>query len=66
MAGRDGPITVAGAPAGPARPQTYDGTKGSIVAAVSEVFSGPNSPIRDVRFVAIRPNMPAVVVPSVS
>src|SRR5207253_8722915 len=38
----DGPITVPGAPAGPARPQSYDGTQGSVAAAVSEVFSGPN------------------------
>src|SRR5439155_577665 len=43
----DGPITVPGAPAGPARPQPYDGTTGSVTTAVSEVFSGSNSPIRD-------------------
>jgi len=58
----DGPITVPGAPAGPARPQPYDGSTGSVAAAVSEVFSGPNSPIRDIGFVAITPNMPAAVV----
>ena len=58
----DGPITVPGAPAGPARPQSYDGTTGSVTTAVSEVFSGPNSPIRDIGFVAITPNMPAAVV----
>src|SRR5437016_847644 len=60
----DGPITVPGAPAGPARPQSYDGTTGSVTTAVSEVFSGSNSPIRDIGFVAITPNMPAVVVPA--
>jgi len=60
----DGPITVPGAPAGPARPQPYDGTTGSVTTAVSEVFSGSNSPIRDIGFVAITPNMPAVVVPA--
>ena len=58
----DGPITVPGAPAGPARPQSYDGTTGSVTTAVSEVFSGSNSPIRDIGFVAITPNMPAAVV----
>jgi len=62
----DGPIFVPGAPAGPARPQAYNGSTGSVAAAVSEVFSGPNSPIRDIGFVAITPNMPAVVVPSQS
>ena len=65
-AGTDGPITVPGAEAGgPARPQKYDGTEGSVAAAVSEVFSGPNSPIKDIGFVAVTPNMPAVVVPPV-
>src|SRR5207302_1630628 len=59
----DGPITVPGAPAGPARPQPYDGTTGSVTTAVSEVFSGSNSPIRDIGFVAITPNMPAVIAP---
>src|SRR5207237_1556656 len=57
----DGPITVPGAPAGPARPQAYDGSVGSVTTAVSVVFSGPNSPIRDIGFVAITPNQPAVV-----
>ncbi|HJQ84251.1 MAG TPA: hypothetical protein VKA21_09260, partial [Candidatus Binatia bacterium] len=58
----DGPITVPGAPAGPARPQSYDGTVGAVTTAVSEVFSGPNSPIRDIGFVAITPNLPATVI----
>jgi hypothetical protein len=62
----DGPITVPGAPAGPARPQSYDGTVGSVTSAVSVVFSGPNSPIRDIGFVAITPNQPAVIVPDVA
>ena len=62
----DGPITVPGAPAGPLRPQSYDGTVGPVTGAVSEVFSGPNSPIRDIGFVAITPNTPAVVVPAVT
>jgi hypothetical protein len=62
----DGPINVQGAPAGPARPQSYDGTVGSVTTAVSEVFSGPNSPIRDIGFVAITPNMPAAIVPPVA
>src|SRR5439155_856070 len=43
----DGPITVPGGAAGPLRPQSYDGTVGPVTGAVSEVFSGPNSPIRD-------------------
>src|SRR5437870_9192670 len=60
----DGPIAVPGAPAGPLKPQSYDGTVGPVTGAVSEVFSGPNSPIRDIGFVAITPNMPAVVVPT--
>src|SRR5438093_6750775 len=58
----DGPITVPGGAAGPLRPQSYDGTVGPVTGAVSEVFSGPNSPIRDIGFVAITPNQPAVVV----
>ena len=58
----DGPITVPGGAAGPLRPQSYDGTVGPVTGAVSEVFSGPNSPIRDIGFVAITPNAPAVVV----
>ena len=62
----DGPITVPGGAAGPLRPQSYDGTVGPVTGAVSEVFSGPNSPIRDIGFVAITPNMPAVVVPAVA
>jgi len=57
-----GPVTVPGAPAGPARPQSYDGTTGAVTTAVSEVFSGPSSPIHDIGFVAITPNMPAAVV----
>jgi len=62
----DGPITVSGGAAGPLRPQSYDGTVGPVTGAVSEVFSGPNSPIRDIGFVAITPNTPAVVVPAVT
>src|SRR5947199_171152 len=63
----DGPITVPGAEGGgPARPQPYNGSSGSVTAAVSEVFSGPNSPIRDIGFVAITPNQAAVVVPALS
>jgi len=62
-AATDGPITVGPSP-GPLRPQSYDGTQGAVSGAVSEVFSGPNSPIRDIGFVAITPNMPAVVVPT--
>src|SRR5205823_1194054 len=58
----DGPITVPGGAAGPLRPQSYDGTVGPVTGAVSEVFSGPNSPIRDIGFVAITPSSPAVVV----
>ena len=55
-----------GGAAGPLRPQSYDGTVGPVTGAVSEVFSGPNSPIRDIGFVAITPNQPAVVVPAVT
>ena len=62
----DGPITVPGAPTGPARPQPYNGSSGSVAAAVSEVFSGPNSPIRDIGFVAITPNTAIVVAPATS
>src|SRR5207253_9044383 len=58
----DGPITVPGAPAGPARPQSYDGSVGAVTTAVSVVFSGPSSPIRDIGFVAVTPNQPATVV----
>jgi len=65
--GTDGPITVPGAgPGGPARPQAYDGSSGSIAAAVSAVFSGPNSPIRDIGFVAITPQQAAVIAPATS
>ena len=53
----DGPITVGPSP-GPLRPQPYDGSTGSVSAAVSEVFSGPNSPIRDIGFVAVTPQKP--------
>ncbi len=59
----DGPITVPGGVSGPARPQPYDGSAGSVAAAVSEVFSGLGSPIHDIGFVAITPNMPIVTVP---
>ena len=66
-AATDGPITVPGAESGgPARPQAYEGSTGSVAAAVSEVFSGPNSPIRDIGFVAITPQNAAVVVPALS
>src|SRR5439155_17808784 len=47
------PSPSPGASAGPLRPQSYDGTVGPVTGAVSEVFSGPNSPIRDIGFVAI-------------
>jgi len=39
---------------------------GAVSAAVSEVFSGPNSPIRDIGFVAITPQMPVAVAPPVA
>jgi hypothetical protein len=57
----DGPITVGPATAGgPLKPQGYAGGAGSgaVSAAVAEVFSGPNSPIRDIGFVAITPQQP--------
>src|SRR5207302_4227086 len=62
-AATDGPITVGPSP-GPLKPQPFDGSSGAVSGAVSEVFSGPNSPIKDIGFVAITPNMPAVVVPA--
>src|SRR5436309_10032475 len=62
----DGPITVPGGAAGPLRPQSYDGTVGPVTGAVSEVFSGPDSPTRDIGFVAITPRRPAVVVTAVT
>jgi hypothetical protein len=62
----DGPIVVPGAPAGPLRPQSYDGTVGAVTGTVSEVFSGPSSPIHDIGFVAITPVMPAQIVASQS
>src|SRR5262249_5714341 len=55
----DGPITVGPSP-GPLRPQSYDGSVPAVSAAVAEVFSGPNSPIRDIGFVAITPQQPIV------
>ena len=58
----DGPIVVSGAPGGPARPQAYDGSVGPVIASVAEVFTGPNSPIKDIGFVSITPNLPAVPV----
>ncbi len=61
-----GPIVVGPAPTGPARPQPYDGSAGSVSTAVSEVFTGPTTPLKDIGFVAITPNMPAIVVPTVS
>jgi hypothetical protein len=58
---QDGPITVGPTSAGgPLRPQPYDGSSGPVSGAVSEVFSGPNSPIRDIGFVAIIPQQPIV------
>jgi len=51
---------------GPARPQAYNGSTGSIAAAVSVVFSGPNSPIRDIGFVAITPQQAAVIAPNLA
>src|SRR5207302_7698408 len=62
----DGPTTVGGGAARPLGLQSYALTVGAVTGAVSEVFSGPNSPIRDIGFVAITPNMPAVVVPAVT
>ncbi len=56
----DGPITVPGGASGPAKPQPYNGSAGSVAAAVSEVFSGFGSPIHDIGFVAITPNTPIV------
>ncbi len=53
-----GPITVPGGASGPARPQPYNGSAGSVAAAVSEVFSGFGSPLHDIGFVAITPNTP--------
>jgi hypothetical protein len=61
----DGPITVGPSP-GPLRAQSYDGTVGAVSAAVSEVFSGPNSPIRDIGFVAITPQHPIATHSAVS
>src|SRR5206468_1758751 len=61
----DGPITVGPSP-GPLRPQSYDGTVAAVSAAVSEVFSGPNSPIRDIGFVAITPQQPIATHSAVS
>src|SRR2546423_3994553 len=58
----DGPITVPGGAAGPLRPQSYDGTVGPVTGAVSEVFSGPNSPIREIGIVPITTSSPTVVV----
>ena len=62
--GTDGPVVLPGGAAGPLRPQSYDGSVGAVMGAVSEVFSGPNSPIRDIGFVALTPNQPAVVIPT--
>ena len=63
----DGPITVPGAESGgPARPQAYDASTGSIAAAVSVVFSGPSSPIRDIGFVAITPQQAAIIAPNLA
>jgi hypothetical protein len=64
-ASTDGPIVVTQSP-GPLLPEPYDGCSGSVTAAVSVVFSGPNSPIRDIGFVAITPNMAAGVAPPVA
>ena len=61
----DGPITVGPSP-GPLRPQSYDGMTPAVSAAVSIVFSGPNSPIRDIGFVAITPQMPIATHSAVS
>jgi len=55
----DGPVTVGPATAGgPLKPQPYNGSTGAVSAAVAEVFSGPNSPIHDIGFVAITPQQP--------
>ena len=64
-AATDGPITVGPSP-GPLKPQPYNGSSGAVSAAVSEVFSGPNSPIRDIGFVAITPQQPIATHSAVS
>src|SRR5207244_11942760 len=56
-AATDGPITVGPSP-GPLKPQPYNGSAGAVSAAVSEVFSGPNSPLKDIGFDAITPQQP--------
>ena len=61
----DGPITVGPSP-GPLKPQPYNGSSGAVSAAVSEVFSGPNSPIKDIGFVAITPQQPIATHSAVS
>jgi hypothetical protein len=52
----NGPIVVSQSP-GPLKPQPYNGSTGSVSGAVSVVFSGPNSPIKDIGFVAITPQL---------
>jgi hypothetical protein len=59
----NGPITVSQSP-GPLKSQPYDGSAGSVSGAVSVVFSGPNSPIKDIGFVAITPQLPIMTAPS--
>ena len=61
----DGPITVGPSP-GPLKPQPYNGSAGAVSAAVSEVFSGPGSPIHDIGFVAITPQQPIATHSAVS
>jgi len=57
-----GPIVVEAAPAGPLRPQPYDGSAGSVAAAVSEVLTGPGTPLKDLGFVSITPYLPIEMV----
>jgi len=56
----NGPITI-GPPV--ARPQSYDGSVGSIQVAAGTIFSG-SAPLNDVGFIAITPNNPATVAPA--
>jgi len=55
-----GPVTV-GPPV--ARPQSYDGSVGSIQVTAGPIFSG-SAPLNDVGFVAITPNNPATIAPA--
>jgi hypothetical protein len=57
---QNGPITV-GPPV--ARPQSYDGTVGSIGVAAGPVLSGA-PPLNDIGFVGVLPNGPATIAPA--